>query len=71
MAARQKTMRLTNVEREKLTDSMLKIQAARATLGEMGSGTVPDSDEINRCLEDADTSLKTALGYSKNPPGRK
>ncbi|HEY4088185.1 MAG TPA: hypothetical protein VGM43_19760 [Bryobacteraceae bacterium] len=59
-------MNLTNAEREKLTDSMLKIQSARATLGQMDESKVPDSDEIDKCLEDADASLKTALGYRKS-----
>jgi hypothetical protein len=58
-------MKLSNAEREKLTDSMLKIQSARATLGQVGDGKVPDSEEIHRCLEEADESLKTALGYKK------
>ncbi|HWB95950.1 MAG TPA: hypothetical protein VG672_04590 [Bryobacteraceae bacterium] len=58
-------MGLTNVEREKLTDSMLKIQSVRTTLGQVDESKVPDSEEIHRCLEDADASLRTALGYQK------
>ena len=58
-------MKLTNVEREKLTDSMLKIQSVRATLGQVDEDKVPDSEAIHRCLDDADESLKTALGYRK------
>jgi hypothetical protein len=58
-------MKLTNAEREKLTDSMLKIQSVRATLGLVDDSVVPDSEEIHRCLEDADESLRTALGYRK------
>lgn len=58
-------MRLTNAEREKLTDSMLKIQSVRATLGQVDEGKLPDSEEIHRCLDDADESLRTALGYQK------
>lgn len=56
-------MKLSNAEREKLTDSMLKIQSARATLGQVDGGKVPDAEEIHKCLDDADDSLKTALGY--------
>ncbi|HVW10369.1 MAG TPA: hypothetical protein VHC90_17395 [Bryobacteraceae bacterium] len=53
------------MEREKLTDSMLKIQSVRTTLGQVDESKVPDSEEIHRCLEDADASLRTALGYQK------
>ena len=60
-------MSLTSSEREKLTDSMLKIQAVKATLGQLDDSKVPDSEEIHRCLEDADASLKTALGYKGSP----
>lgn len=65
MAALQITMRLTNVERERLTDSMLKIQSIRATLGQVDESKVPDSEEIHKCLDDTDHSLRTALGYEK------
>jgi hypothetical protein len=58
-------MKLTNSEREKLTDSMLKIQSVRTTLEQVDGSKVPDSEEIHRCLEDADESLRTALGYQK------
>jgi hypothetical protein len=58
-------MKLTNAEREKLTDSMLKIQSVRTTLDQLDGSKVPDSEEIHRCLEDADESLRTALGYRK------
>ena len=61
-------MKLSNVEREKLPDSMLKILSVRATLGQLDDSKVPDSEEIHRCLEDADESLRTALGY-QNPKG--
>jgi hypothetical protein len=61
-------MNLTNAEREKLTDSMLKIQSAKATLGQLDESKVPDSEDIHRCLEDADESLKTALGYKRPGP---
>ena len=60
-------MSLTSSEREKLTDSMLKIQAVKATLGQLDDSKVPDSEEIHRCLEDAAASLKTALGYKGSP----
>ena len=61
-------MSLTNVDREKLTDSLLKIQSAKATLEMVDGGKVPNAAEIDECLEMADQSLKTALGYSKRKP---
>ena len=58
-------MSLTPVDRERITDSMLKIQAARATLGEVDPEKVPQADEIDSCLKSADHHLKTALGYTR------
>ncbi len=58
-------MRLTTVERERITDSMLKIQSVRANLGEVDSAKIPKANEIEACLEAADQSLKEALGYAR------
>jgi hypothetical protein len=44
---------------------MLKLQSVRTTLGQVDEDKVPDSEEIHRCLDDADESLRTALGYQK------
>lgn len=57
-------MRLTPVERERITDSMLKIQSVRASLDEMDQSKIPNSEEIDACLESADRSFKEVLGYS-------
>ncbi len=56
---------LTRVERERITDSVLKIQSARESLKEVDQGKIPSQDEIETCLEDADENLRTALGYKK------
>ena len=56
---------LTPVERERITDSMLKIQSARSNLEKVGGDKIPDAESIDECLESADTNLKIALGYSK------
>ncbi len=56
-------MRLSSVERERITDSMLKIQSARASLEEVDDRKLPSAEEIQECLESADASLKKALGY--------
>jgi hypothetical protein len=55
------TMRLTRSEREKITDSMLKIQSARTSLEGMDEAKIPDFEELQTCLEDADKNLRIAL----------
>ena len=57
-------MRLTRVEREKITDSVLNIQSARASLEDMDESKVPELAEVQECLEDADKNLRTALRSS-------
>ena len=57
---------LTPVERERLTDSMLKIQSARASLGDVDDAKYANAEEIENCLESADHHLKAALGYAKS-----
>jgi len=59
-------MNLTPVERERITDSMLKIQSARAVLGEVDDSKYPNAEEIDTCLERADQNLKSALGYARS-----
>ena len=57
-------MRLTRVEREKITDSVLNIQSARASLEDMDESKVPELAEMQECLEDADKNLRSALRSS-------
>ena len=47
-------MPLTRVERERITDSQLKIQAVANRLKGVDPQKVPDFEEIEECLEDAD-----------------
>ena len=54
-------MALTRVEREKITDGMLKIQSARASLEEVDGRKIPEFEDIEECLEDADKNLGIAL----------
>ncbi len=54
-------MPLTKLEREVLTDSMLKIQSIQASLNHIDEAKVPDHEEIEDCLENADKSFRTAL----------
>ena len=57
-------MRLTRVEREKITDSVLKIQSVRASLDQMDEAKIPELEEIQSCLKSADANLSRAL---RNP----
>ncbi len=58
-------MALTRVEKEQITDTRLKVQAAAKTLKEIDARKVPHHDEIEDCLEDADKSLGSALRSEK------
>jgi len=54
-------MSLTNVEREKITDSVLKIQSVRASLDDIDETKIPDYDELRGCLSMVDKNLRLAL----------
>jgi hypothetical protein len=54
-------MALTNVERERLSDSRAKIQSVVRSLKHVDREKIPDGAEIEDCLEDADKSLTEAL----------
>jgi len=55
-------MALTRVERERLKDSQLKLHSITDSLTHVDPKKVPDLDEIQDCLEDAEKSLRGALG---------
>ena len=55
-------MSLTRVERERLTDSKLKIEAVAESLKHVDPEKLPEYEEIEQCLESADRSLSGALG---------
>jgi hypothetical protein len=52
---------LTKVERERINDSVLKIQSVRANLDDLDDGKVGELDDIKSCLESADDTLRSAL----------
>jgi len=54
-------MSLTNVDRERITDSMLKIQSVRTSLEDMDETKIPDYDEIEGFLSLVDKNLRLAL----------
>ena len=59
-----KEMALTPVEREKITDGMRKIQSARASLEDVDPSKIPEFEDLEDCLEDADKNLGAALKES-------
>jgi hypothetical protein len=65
VAERNKHMALTRVERERVADVRLKLQSAVDSLRNIDEKKVPDYDDIEECLEDADQSLETALRSPK------
>jgi hypothetical protein len=60
-------MTLTRAERERITDSRLKIQAVADSLNHVDPRKVPDIPTIQECLEGADRSLSGALRSDTDP----
>jgi hypothetical protein len=54
-------MALSRVEKERIADSRLKLQAVTRSLKSIDRKKVPDYDEIEECLEGAEKSLGGAL----------
>ena len=54
-------MLLTKLEREVITDSMLKIQSIQASLNQIDETKLLDSAEIHSCLRSANNSFRAAL----------
>ena len=54
-------MALTKLEREVITDSMLKIQSIQASLNQIDETKLLDSEEIQSCLRTANKSFRAAL----------
>jgi hypothetical protein len=54
---------LTLVERERITDSVMKIQSVRHSLEQVDEKTIPSKEDIEHCLESAQQDLRAALGY--------
>jgi hypothetical protein len=55
-------MALSELEREVITDSMLKIQSIQASLDHIEDAKLAAIDEIRSCLRTADNSFRAALG---------
>ena len=54
-------MTLTRAEKERVTDVRHKLQSAADSLKRIDPRKIPDHDDIEDCLEDADKSLGSAL----------
>jgi hypothetical protein len=54
-------MALSRVDKERINDSRLKIQAAASTLSEVNPSKIPEFEEIQECLESANKNLGSAL----------
>jgi hypothetical protein len=58
-------MKLNLVDRERISDSVLKIQSVRASLDKMDDEKIPRLEEMNECLKGVDHGLREALGYAR------
>ena len=61
-------MTFNRVERAKITDSVLKIQSAKASLEDIDENKIADLEQIQECLENADQTLRSAL---RSAPAKK
>lgn len=59
-------MALTRLERERISDSRMKLQSAANTLSQIDPAKVPDFSDIQDCLDGAEKSLAGALRLSKS-----
>ena len=75
MLAKAIPMGLTQEERARLNDSKQKLQSVANSLAHVDPRKVPDFDEIEECLENADKSLRETLrsksGQDKSKSGKK
>ena len=73
MAAMQH-MKLNIVDRERITDCLVKVQSIRKSLPHVTKGVIPERHAIQECLDAADRHLRSALGYARlrhPPPGER
>jgi len=56
-----KPMKLTRVERERISDSRVKIESITKSLKHVDPGKIRAFEEIQDCLEDAEQNLGEAL----------
>ena len=61
-------MALTRGEKERITDSRLKLQSVSSSLDHVDPEKVPDLQQIQECLQGAEKSLYEALRSSNSGP---
>jgi hypothetical protein len=61
-------MALTRVDRERITDSRLKIQSVTDSLTHIDPQNIPEYDEIRGCLQGVERSLGKALRSQDEDP---
>ena len=61
-------MALTRVEKERVSDSRLKIQSVNNSLKHVDPKKLPHLEEIRECLDEAEESLTGALSSESDPP---
>jgi hypothetical protein len=52
---------LTRLEREVITDSMLKIQSIEASLSEIDDSKIANVEDVHSCLKTASRTFRAAL----------
>jgi hypothetical protein len=57
-------VRLTRLERERITDGFLSIQSAENSLSDVDEAKVPELDDIHDCLRAADKTLRRMLRFA-------
>ncbi len=62
-------LELTQEDRARLIDSTHKIQSVSDSLNHVDPRKIPDLDGIQRCLEDADKTLRVVLRSPQSPTG--
>jgi hypothetical protein len=60
-AGRANNMRLTQVEKERISDSRMKLQSVAHALNHVDPKKIPGFEEIQECLDGAEKSLRGAL----------
>jgi hypothetical protein len=56
-------MQLTDSERERIADGVLKIQSVKKSLDRVDKSKIPEKETVEECLESIDESFREALGY--------
>src|SRR5579863_9558711 len=72
MVARMQMPSLTPVEREAITDSVLKIQSVRSSLSQVEETKIPGMDKIDACLSSVHKTFRTHCKRARlvrRPPG--